>query len=231
MKRISMVFLLTLLPTVPALAVQSVSFSTAEGAMSSWQLQNVGGAWQLSFVDNATIVDDSDPDDPVLIGDRVDLPAMVLSDIRTIAPGVLAATLTPAGSLTVQADTTADGVSAGDTVLTASVEASTFITAGTNYIAFSAIRDDLDVLQFAGGYGQVVPALAAEDASGLPFDLSFSGDSHVDLVGLLTGTDLRRTASGNISGAMATVIPAPGALLLTALGTLLTGWLRRRKFV
>jgi hypothetical protein len=231
MKRISVVLWLTLLLVTPTFAVASVDFSTALGAMSSWQLQNVGGAWQLSFVNGSVVVDDANPDDLVLQGDFVNLPTMTLSDLTVIAPGVLMATLTPAGNLTIQADAAADGAAAGDTVFAATVAPDSFITAGTNFIAYSRIADDLDVLSFAAGYGTVIPQLAAEDAAGFLLDLGFSGDSTTNLFALLAGAGATGTAVGNLSGTIASVIPSPGALLLTAIGTLLTGWLRRRQFV
>lgn len=237
MKRISIVFWVTLLSAVPALAVNSADFSTRQGAAFSWQLQNVGGSWQMSFVNDATVVDSSNPADATLLSDFVNLPTMVFSDISVIAPGVLMATLTPVGDFTIQADAAGDGVSAGDTVLTASMAPSTFLTGGANFMAYSAVVDDLDILSFADGYGTVIPLLAADEAAGGFIDINFSGNSSgsTDLFALLTGSDLGRTATGNTCGGLSGIpgavpIPAPCALLLTAIGTLLTGWLRQRTF-
>jgi hypothetical protein len=229
MKRISMVCWLTLFLAMPALAM-STDFSTQEGSPFSWQFSNVGGVWQLSFVNASVVVDSSSPSDAVLLGDHVNLPTMTLSNLSVIAPGVLMATLTPTGDLTIQADAASGGVLAGDTVLAASAGPGSFLTAGTNFIAYSKISSDLDILSSADGYGTVIPQLAANQAAGGFLDLSFSGDSSTDLFALLTGAG--GTAVGNLSGDCNPIpIPSPGALLLTAMGTLLTGWLRRRTFI
>jgi hypothetical protein len=232
MKRISTVASLILLLAMPVWAAPSVEFSTAEGSPFSWQLANVGGVWQLSFAADSTVVDDSEPADAVLLGDSVNLPTMTLSNIATPGPGILTATLTPLGDLAIQADAASGPVAAGETVLTASVGSGTFLTMGTNYIAYSFVANDLHILSSAGGYGVVIPELAANQAAGGRLDLAFSGDSRTDLFSLLMGANPPSTVKGNMSGVINAIpIPAPGALLLVALGTSLIGWLRQRKFV
>lgn len=230
MKRIVIALLLMLTLAAPASAVNSLAFSTPQGAAFSWQLMNVEMTWQLSFMDDGAIVDNSSPADPIAQGDFVSMPTMVLSDLTVVAPGILSGTLTPIEDLTIVSDTGDGGVSAGDTVMTASVAPGGFITAGTNFIAYSTRADDLDILEFAAGYGTIIPLLAANEASGLPLDLSFSGESITDLFSVLTSGNLQATAQGNVCGTIV-AIPAPGTLLLVAVGTAITGWLRQRKLV
>lgn len=233
MKRISIVCWLTVLLAVPTLAT-TIDFSTQEGSPFSWQINNAGGAWQLSFVNDSVVVDSSSPPDAVLASDFVNLPTMTLSNLTIVAPGVLMATLTPTADLTLQAHAASGTVAAGDAVLNASMGPGTFITAGTNFIAYSKILNDLTILSSAADYGTVIPQFAANQAAGGALDLSFSGDSSTDLFSLLAVTGLPGTAVGNLSGDCATTpvpVPSPGALLLTAVGTLITGWLRRRTFI
>jgi hypothetical protein len=232
MKRISVVLWLTLVTSIPASAINTVEFSTAPGTGYSWQLANVGGTWQFTFVPGATIVTDSTPSDAVLIGDYVDLPTMTLTNITTTAPGILTATLTPAGDLTIHADVSADATASGDTVLTASVGTGAFITAGTNFIAYSTNRDDLDILSSSDDYGATLPLIAAADTMGLLVDLSFSGESQANLFNILSGADVGATANGDTCGSISVLpIPAPQALLLAAMGTAVVGWFRHRQFI
>ena len=236
MKRILVSLLPTLLLATPVLANHTIAFSTVEGASYSWQLRNVAGAWQFSFANNATEVDSSVPSDAVLEGDFINLPTMVLSNIATPTPGpgqspFLTATLTPQGDMTIRSNDASGGVPAGTNVLRASVEPGTLFLTGTNYDAYSAISDDLNIISFTPGYGTAIPALDADEDAGFALDLSFSGNAHTDLYQVLTGTNLAVVVTGNMSGEISSIIPAPGALLLAALGTCLIGLVRRRNSI
>ena len=94
MKRFILTVGAALLLTTPLLAENSLHFSTKPGAEFAWELAWNGSQWQLSFVDDAIIVDDSNPDDAQLANDYVLLPTMNISGIDDRG-GLLMATLNP----------------------------------------------------------------------------------------------------------------------------------------
>lgn len=219
MKHILLILAVAFTLAAPLAASHSLQFSTAVGTDFAWQLTGTDGDWTLSFADTAIDVDDSDPEDPALAGDFVLLPDMALTEITSVEPELLRATLTPQGPLTVQSNP------GGDTVLTASQETGTIFFTGTTYASYPVPGDDLDVIDFDDTYSIAIPAIAAAENAGLPLDISFTGD-------LVGGGNLRRlilcgsgTARGTLSGQI-TVIPSAGSLLLSSVGMLIVGWLR-----
>lgn len=219
MRRVLLTLGVALTLAAPGAASHSLQFSTATGADFAWQLTRTGGNWTLSFENTAVEVDDSDPDDPALVDDFVSLPDMTLTEVTSLEPELLRATLTPQGPLTVQSNP------GGDTVLTASLQTGTVFIIGTTYASYPMPGDDLDITSLDDMYSIVIRGIAAQEKAGLAVDISFTGD-------LAGGGDLRSlilsgsgTARGTLSGQIA-AIPSAGSLLLSSLGVLLVGWFR-----
>jgi hypothetical protein len=221
MKRLLFVMGAACAVATPSLASNSLAFTTKLGADHAWSLQRAGGNWTLSFASEATVVDTSTPADPILLGDFIQLPTMTLSNITDFGT-FLTATLTPQEPLTIIANP------AGATELIALMKPSSVLITGTTFAAYSQPRDDLDVTNFDGGYNVVIPAIGAQENAGLALDISFTCDRGGD-------GDLRTfilneegIAEGTLSGQI-TIIPLPGALLLSSLGLALLGWSRATK--
>lgn len=212
-----------LLLTTPLFAETALHFSTKAGADYAWELSwnNTSAQWQLSFVDDAIVVDGSNPNDALLLNDYVLLPTMNISGI-TDTGSQLHATLNPREAFRIQADTT------GNTVLTATMPTGRFLAVGTNFAAYSNQTDDLDIGSFTNGYGVVIPTLVNDEEMGLILDLSFSGDA----VGGASMYDLLRgqkgVARGTLSGQIAS-IPEPATLLILGLGAALANQFRSKR--
>jgi len=223
MRRSVFISVVVLAATAHLQAESSSHFSTVPGTEFAWQLSRTNGNWLLSFPTNASQIDFSNPGDAVLFGDYVNLPAMTLADLQDHG-AFFTATLTPTGPLAIVSNT------GGQTVLTASMASRSSVFIGTNYVAFSNIADDLNVIDHVPAYSLVIDDLVAGDAMGLSVDISFSGDAAggVDLVSALRSTGGSGQFAGSSLSGQLTVIPVPGAMLLVGVGALAAGCLRRR---
>ncbi len=212
-----------LLLTTPLFAETALHFSTKAGVDYAWELSwnNTSAQWQLSFVDDAIVVDGSNPNDAMLLNDYVLLPTMNISGISDNGTQ-LHATLNPREAFRIQADTT------GSTVLTATMPTGRFLAVGTNFAAYSNQTDDLDIGSFDAGYGIVIPALVNDEEMGLILDLSFSGDAvgGANMYDLLRGQ--KGVARGTLSGQIV-AIPEPATLLILGLGAAIANQFRSKR--
>jgi hypothetical protein len=198
----------------------SIAFSTGENNNYSWTVNFVGGTAMLSFANND--IDMSSPfPDPVL-NDHIGLPSMTLSNIQMVhlGPGfdIVTANLIAINPavLAIAADVASGPAAAGDIVMTTHVRNSGMLAVGTNFIAYSDLVDDLDVIQYVSGYSDVIDQFAALDNLGFKLDLSFSGDSSGSLYNLLSGNK-DGFVTGTLSGQIV-IVPEPLTLILLGLG-------------
>ncbi len=221
MKQLLLIMGMVLLLTTPLPALTSLDFTTKLGSPAAWDLRWTGTNWRLSFIRNGTVVDSSNPSDSVLEDDFVVLPTMDLSNIKDFGT-YLTATLTPRGSLEITSNT------GSATVMRASVGTGGMLSIGTNYVAYSDVRDDLNITFSDKNHGTVISQLVADEQRGLDLDMSFSGDA----TGSVNLHDLILTKSGKATGTLSgqiTAIPEPGTILLLGLGTGLAYRLRSKR--
>jgi hypothetical protein len=223
MKQLTFISLALFVGALPLDAAPSSHFSTVPGTAFAWQLNRTDGNWLLSFPINSSQIDNSSPADTSLLGDYVNLPAMAVTDLQDHGM-YLTATLTPIGPLTIVSDV------GGVPVLTASMAPGNSLFIGTNYLAYSNIRDDLDIINYVPAYSLVIDEMVAGEAGGLPLDISFSGDvaGGLDLVAALREAGGPDQLTGTSLSGQITIVPVPGALLLAGVGTLAVGFLRWR---
>ncbi len=216
---------MSLLLTGSLLAVDgeftTLDFSTRVGSEFAWDLRWTGSEWVMSFVDDAIVVDDSNPDDADLESDFVLLPTMRLTKVSDRG-GYLTATLTPTEALEIESY---PGMA---NVLRAATGLGNTLVIGTTHVAYSTPQDDLDIISANHNYGVVIPRLADQEKRGYDLDLSFTGDAigAVNLYDLIISK--KGSAKGTISGQI-TAIPEPATLAILCLGTAVAARLRSKK--
>lgn len=196
-------------------------FSTKLGAEFAWELSWNGSEWIMSFPRDAVVVDTSNPADPVLEDDFVQLPTMRLTGVKDKG-GFLTATLTPTDALAIESY---PGMA---NVLRASVGIGNSLVIGTTHVAYSQPKNDLTVISANKSYGTVIPLIAADSARGLQVDMSFTGDAMngVDLYKLILSN--KGSAQGTLSGQI-TAVPEPATFAILGLGAILLARLRSRR--
>jgi hypothetical protein len=198
-----------------------VEFSTKLGAEFAWDLRFNGSEWIMSFPDDAVVVDFSDPVDPQLEDDFVQLPTMRLTQVQDKG-GFLTATLTPTEALNIESFPGAANV------MRASVGIGNSLVIGTTHVAYSQPQNDLTVISANKSYGTVIPLIAADSARGFQVDMSFTGDAlgGVDLYKLILSK--KGSAQGTLSGQISAV-PEPATFAILGLGALFLSRLRSRR--
>ena len=206
--------------------VASIGYSTLGNDSTSWTITKTGGVSILSFFDNE--VDTSNPTPDTVLHDLVDLPDMTLTNVITLAPGLLQATLVPAGPLQIRADVAAGSVAANTVVMSADLVDGGYLTVGTTYMAYSNQQDDLNNVTHVAGYSNVIDIFAAGDAAGYDVDLSFTGDAVAggSVYDLVVAGALDGSVSGTLSGQI-NAVPEPGMIAMLSL--VAVAFLLRRK--
>jgi hypothetical protein len=204
----------------PVPADYSLAFSTGGGNAYSWTMTVSGGVATLSFSNNK--IDACSPfPDPVL-NDAINLPSMTLTNITsTPLPGfdIITAILVPNGSpLAIYADAASPPAAAGDLILAATVGNGGMLSIGTNFIAYSNVQDDLNVISYMSGYSNVLGGFVTAESLGYNLDLSFGGDTpSINLLHNLLHNLNNGSVSGTLSGQI-TAIPEPIISVMLLLG-------------
>jgi hypothetical protein len=211
MRRISLCLAVCVLFAVPSLAATTIEFGPGTGGWS------YDGAGLLSFQENYPVTKGVGSISDALVGAYVQLPDFTVGG----TPGG-PYTLTPI-STTIRITNSTDTV----TYLTGTLGLGDLAPVGTTGVGYTTFQGDITNITVNNPIGSnALALLAGMPVPQLDFELSLNGAGTGFQNMLVTGG----TGHDGFSGAM-TAVPAPGAMLLAAMGTALVGWFRQRKIV
>jgi len=198
----------------PGLAATTIEFGPGTGGWS------YNGAGTLSFQQTYPVVTGLGITTDTLVGSNVHISNLTIGGI----PGA-PYTLTPVSATITITDST-DVF----TYLTGTLGNGDLIPAGTTGVGYTVFQADITGLAVTNTIGSAaLAAIAGMSVPELDFELSLNG-AGVNFAYML---DNNLAGYDGFSGAMTVVpaVPAPGAILLAGMGTVLVGWLRRRRSV
>jgi hypothetical protein len=215
MKRIAVVLAVCALFAVPGMAATTLEFGPGTGGWS------YDGAGALSFDQDYLVLTGLGSPADVLVGAYVHIPDFAVGGI----PGG-PYTLTPATGNVL----TITNLAGDLTYLTGTLGNGYLEPAGTTGVGYVLFQPDITGITVNNTIGSpALGAIAGMSVPQLDFELSLNGAG----INFKTMLDTGQSGYDGFSGAMTVVpaVPAPGAILLGAMGMVLVGWLRQRRVV